>query len=156
MNDDFSQAKPKSLCVSCTLHVIVEAENGPGSAARKIARKSTLAGGAHINLEKVAREQQIKNRKQMEEILTSLKAKHGDQVGDQKSLPTTGESGINAINGLDHSSETDSAAKDGPKLTVNDPTDQKQGRCGPGEFNKVTGKVDLSSATHFYMQQYSK
>lgn len=82
----------------------------------------------------------------MEEILTSLKAK---QVGDQKSLPTTGESVINAINGVNQSSETGSAAKDGVKLTVNDPMDQTQGRCGPGEFNKVTGKVDLSSTMHF-------
>lgn len=92
----------------------------------------------------------------MEEILTSLKAKHGEQVGDQKGLPTPVEGEINAINGLDHSSETGSAAKDGVKLSLNNPTDQKQGRCGPGEFNKVTGKVDLSSTMHFYMQQCCK
>lgn len=133
------------VCVLCST-CILQAENGPASAGRKTARKSTVAGGAQIDLEQVAREQQIKNRKQMEEILASLVAKHGEQLGDKLSLLRLGDGQMNGINGTDHSCGTGPAAKDGAEATVNDTVHQKQGRSDQGEFNKVTGKVDRRSA----------
>lgn len=141
--DDFSLTKLKSChvhpCVLCST-CIPQAENGPATAGRKTARKCMVAGGSHIDLEQVAREQQIKNRKQMEEILASLVTKHGEQLGDKLSLLRLGAGQINGINGSDHSCGTGSAAQDGV-AGVNDTVHQKQGRSGQGEFNKVTGKV---------------
>lgn len=127
------------MCLSCALHIL-QAGNGPATAGRKTARKSTVAGGSHIDLEQVAREQQIKNRKQMEEILSLLVSTHGEQLGDRLSLLRGGDGQINGINGTDHSCGTRSAAKDGA-ATENDTVHQKQGRSDQGEFNKVTGKV---------------
>lgn len=127
------------VCVLCST-CILQAGNGPATAGRKTARKSTVAGGSHIDLEQVAREQQIKNQKQMEEILASLVSKHGEQLGDKLSLLRLGESQINGINGTNHSCGVGSAAKDGA-ATVNDTVHPRQDRSDQGEFNKVTGKV---------------
>lgn len=123
------------LCLTC----IPKAENGPATAGRKTARKSPVVGGSHIDLEQVALEQQIKHRKQMEEILTSLISKHGERLGDKLSLLRLGDGQINGINGTDHSCGSESTAKDGAAI-VNDTVHQKQGRSDRGEFNKVTGK----------------
>lgn len=111
------------------------AENGPATAGRKTARQSTVAGGSHIDLEQVAREQQIRNQKQMEEILASLVAKHGEQLGDKLSLLRQGDGQMNGIGGTNNSCGTGSAG------TLNDPEPQKRGRSDRGEHNKVTGKV---------------
>ncbi|KAM9351009.1 immunoglobulin-like and fibronectin type III domain-containing protein 1 [Symphorus nematophorus] len=70
---------------SCSAWLVVDAESDPASAGKKIARKTTLAGGAQADLEKVAREQQIKNQQEMEKILASIKTKPGGgQLGDGK------------------------------------------------------------------------
>lgn len=65
-----------------------------------------MAGGAQIDLEKVAREQQIKNREEMEKILASVKAKHKEgQLRDKKTLTTSGrDDDIGAITGPGKSS----------------------------------------------------
>ena len=75
------------------IHVL-QAASDPASAGLKRARKPTLAGGAQIDLEKVAREQQIKNREEMEKILAAVKAKHGEgQLKDGTTLTTSGRDG---------------------------------------------------------------
>ncbi|XP_074498623.1 immunoglobulin-like and fibronectin type III domain-containing protein 1 [Sebastes fasciatus] len=79
---------------SCSAWLVVQVKSDPASAGMKRARKTTLAGGAQIDLEKVAREQQIKNREEMEKILAAVKARHGEgqpKVG--KSLTTSGRDG---------------------------------------------------------------
>lgn len=120
-----------------------KAESGPASAGKKIARKTTVAGGARIDLEEVAREQQIRIRKQMEEILASVKAKQEGQPGDVKTLPTGGRNGdINAISGAEDT-------EDGEMKLFNDRMHQKHSRSGGADFNKVTGKVDLCPTLHF-------
>lgn len=87
----------------------------------KRARKTTLAGGAQIDLEKVAREQQIKNREEMEKILAAVKARHGEgqpKVG--KSLTTSGRDGErSAVTGTGKNSR---AAKNG---ALSEPTGSK-------------------------------
>lgn len=127
------------MCVLCST-CIPKAENGPATAGRKTARKSPVVGGSHIDLEQVALEQQIKHRKQMEEILASLVAKHGEQLGDKLGLLRLGEGQINGVNGTDYSCGTGTAAKDGAAI-VNDNEDQKQVRSDQGESNKVTGEA---------------
>lgn len=133
-----------------------KAESGPTPAGKKIARKTTVAGGARIDLEEVAREQQIRNRKQMEEILASVKAKQEGQPGDIKTLSTSGRNGdINAINGASTNGSGRGAedAEDTEdkevKLLFNDRMHNKHSRSGGADFNKVTGKVDLCLTLHF-------
>ncbi|XP_051805285.1 immunoglobulin-like and fibronectin type III domain-containing protein 1 [Acanthochromis polyacanthus] len=77
---------------TCSAWLVVEAESN--LAGKKIARKTTLAGGARIDLEKVAKEQQIKYRQEMEKILASVKAKHdGGQPKEKMALTTGGGDG---------------------------------------------------------------
>ncbi|GLD50096.1 immunoglobulin-like and fibronectin type III domain-containing protein 1 [Lates japonicus] len=64
---------------SCSAWLVVEADCDPTSAGKKKCRKTTLAGGAQIDLEKVAKEQQIKNSEEMEKILAAVKAKRKRQ-----------------------------------------------------------------------------
>lgn len=136
---------------------VLSAENGPASAGGKTARKSKVAGGAQIDLEQVAREQQIKNQKQMEEILASLVAKHGQQLGDKLSLLRQGGGQMNGINGSDLTCGAGAAAaRDGAGAAENDTVHQNRGRSDQGELNKVTGKVDQRSALQSEALQSSK
>lgn len=61
-----------------------------------------MAGGAQIDLEKVAKEQQIKNSEEMEKILAAIKAKHQPgQLKGEKILTAGGRDGeITSVNGL--------------------------------------------------------
>ncbi|XP_062422356.1 immunoglobulin-like and fibronectin type III domain-containing protein 1 [Pungitius pungitius] len=61
---------------SCSAWLVVQAEGDPASAGMRRARKTTMASGAPIDLEKVAAEQEIKNREEMEKIFAAVKAKH--------------------------------------------------------------------------------
>uniref|UniRef100_G3NGC4 Immunoglobulin like and fibronectin type III domain containing 1, tandem duplicate 1 n=1 Tax=Gasterosteus aculeatus aculeatus TaxID=481459 RepID=G3NGC4_GASAC len=61
---------------SCSAWLLVQAESDPASAGMRRARKTTVASGTPIDLEKVAAEQQIKKREEMEKILAAVKAKH--------------------------------------------------------------------------------
>uniref|UniRef100_A0A3Q1CTS2 Immunoglobulin like and fibronectin type III domain containing 1, tandem duplicate 2 n=1 Tax=Amphiprion ocellaris TaxID=80972 RepID=A0A3Q1CTS2_AMPOC len=80
---------------TCSAWLVVEAESN--LAGKKIGRKTTLAGGARIDLEKVAKEQQIKYRQEMEKILASVKAKHdGGQLKEKMTLTTGGGDGKNS------------------------------------------------------------
>ncbi|XP_035511837.1 immunoglobulin-like and fibronectin type III domain-containing protein 1 [Morone saxatilis] len=101
---------------SCSAWLVVEAESDPASAGKKKDRKTTLAGGARADLEKVAIEQQIKNREEMEKILASVKAKYeGGQQKDKKTLTTSERDGeITAVTGPGKDSR---AVKDNPNAT---------------------------------------
>nr|XP_046254100.1 immunoglobulin-like and fibronectin type III domain-containing protein 1 [Scatophagus argus] len=104
--------------VSCSAWLVVEAESA--SAGKKTARKTTLAGGARIDLEKVAREQQIKNREEMEKILASVKAKHEEgQLRDKKTLTMNVREGeISAMGGTGKSSGAVKDLPDTGKVSV--------------------------------------
>uniref|UniRef100_A0A3P8TSA2 Immunoglobulin like and fibronectin type III domain containing 1, tandem duplicate 1 n=1 Tax=Amphiprion percula TaxID=161767 RepID=A0A3P8TSA2_AMPPE len=82
---------------TCSAWLVVEGDTLYNLAGKKIARKTTLAGGARIDLEKVAKEQQIKYRQEMEKILASVKAKHdGGQLKEKMTLTTGGGDGKNS------------------------------------------------------------
>ncbi|XP_047462187.1 immunoglobulin-like and fibronectin type III domain-containing protein 1 isoform X2 [Mugil cephalus] len=85
---------------SCSAWLVVEADNNPSVETTK-ARKPSVAGGVRTDLEKVAREQQIKNREEMEKILTAVKAKHeARQLKGNMALTTSGgDSKITEITG---------------------------------------------------------
>lgn len=105
------------------------------TAGKKTARKTTLAGGARIDLEKAAQEQQIKIREQMEEIVASVKAKQEGQLG--VTLPTCGRDGeINTISGISQSSAGRSAKNAEVQLTVDDPMHKKRNRSVLADFKK--------------------
>lgn len=129
--------------VTCT------AESDPATAGKKTARKTTLAGGERIELEKVAQEQQMKLRQQMEESLASVRAKQEGQLG--VTLPTCERDGeVNTVSGTRQSSGTlqssvaTSAKHTQGQPTVHEPTHKKHERSDPG-------KVSLCPTTHFHM-----
>ncbi|XP_029975586.1 immunoglobulin-like and fibronectin type III domain-containing protein 1 [Salarias fasciatus] len=100
---------------SCSAWLVVEGNNSHNlaSGGKKIAHKTTLAVGALADIEKVAREQQMKNREEMEKILAAVKAKHaGGQVKGEMALTTGGgESEITEAAGR---GKTARAVKDKP------------------------------------------
>ncbi|XP_070824971.1 immunoglobulin-like and fibronectin type III domain-containing protein 1 [Chaetodon trifascialis] len=124
--------------MSCSAWLVVEAENDPASAGKKIARKTTLAGGARIDLEKVAREQQIKSREEMEKILASVKAKHKEgQLRDKKTLTTSRRDGdINAITGPGKSS---GVVKDEPNASRTSALSEPTGSKGQAKTRNSRG-----------------
>ncbi|XP_067449723.1 immunoglobulin-like and fibronectin type III domain-containing protein 1 [Thunnus thynnus] len=76
---------------SCNAWLVVEVDSDLTSADKKRTRKTTLGDGAGTDLEKVAKQQQIKNREEMEKILAAIKAKHGaEQLTEEKPLTTCG------------------------------------------------------------------
>lgn len=78
------------------MYFTFSAERDPSSAGEKAARKTSLAGGALVDLEKAAQQQQIKLQEQMERILTSVKAtQEGGHVreGSRAERNTTGGTG---------------------------------------------------------------
>ncbi|XP_075946349.1 immunoglobulin-like and fibronectin type III domain-containing protein 1 [Anarhichas minor] len=135
---------------SCSAWLVVLAESDPASAELKRARKATLASGALIDLEKVAKEQQIKNREEMEKILAAVKAKHREgHVEEGKS--------INGRDGAVTGPGKNSGAKTGAKIKnskgngtetkldasghlIGDPKSKKRIRSGQMDFDKIQMK----------------
>lgn len=74
------------------------AERDPASAGEKAARKASVAGGARVDLEKAAQQQQIKLQEQMERILTSVKATHEKEHG-KRSADSQRKPEVNTSNG---------------------------------------------------------
>lgn len=73
----------------CVYHL--SAERDPASAGEKAARKTSLAGGARVDLEKAAQQQQIKLQEQMERILTSVRATHEGGHARENNRAAAGE-----------------------------------------------------------------
>ncbi|KAK5924025.1 hypothetical protein CgunFtcFv8_000941 [Champsocephalus gunnari] len=126
---------------SCSAWLVVQAEGDPASAER--ASKTTLAGGAPIDLEKVAREQQIKNQEEVEKILASVKAKHGEGALKEGRILTTGRDGeITTVNGLgqnsragteEHNATTSSALSETKRKGHKGKAKKKRSRRDPAE-----------------------
>lgn len=100
------------------------------------ARKTTVASGTPIDLEKVAAEQQIKKREEMEKILAAVKAKHRE---GQVAAMVKKSKGNGMDTTLDHSGGVTRAG--GKRL--GNPKNKKRIGSGQMDFDKVTGKVDL-------------
>ncbi|CAK6957561.1 immunoglobulin-like and fibronectin type III domain-containing protein 1 [Scomber scombrus] len=98
---------------SCNAWLVVEVESNLTSADKKKTRKTASADGAETDLEKVAKQQQIKNREEMEKILAAMKAKHeAEQLTGEKPLTACGrDSEIIALTGPGKNS---GAVKDKP------------------------------------------
>nr|XP_019951512.1 PREDICTED: immunoglobulin-like and fibronectin type III domain-containing protein 1 [Paralichthys olivaceus] len=64
---------------SCNAWLVVEADSDPTPACKKKPRRTAVAGGAQIDLDKVAKEQQMKNQEEMEKILAAVKEKRKRQ-----------------------------------------------------------------------------
>ncbi|KAM4563100.1 immunoglobulin-like and fibronectin type III domain-containing protein 1 isoform 2-T2 [Odontesthes bonariensis] len=77
---------------SCSAWLVVEGESNSVSGGKKTLCKTTLTDGPKTDLEKVAKEQQIKSQKEMESILAAVKAKHAaGQLRQEKRIATGGE-----------------------------------------------------------------
>ncbi|KAM4610603.1 immunoglobulin-like and fibronectin type III domain-containing protein 1 [Polymixia lowei] len=109
---------------SCSAWLVVEAEAAP--AGKKKARKTTLAGGAGIDLDKVAKEQQVKM--QEEKIEAAVKAnKAAEQViVEEPSITDGGDAG----NGKGSGTE-----KDNSKPVTASITSEKLGSGKEGKNN---------------------
>ncbi|XP_078025997.1 immunoglobulin-like and fibronectin type III domain-containing protein 1 [Epinephelus lanceolatus] len=134
---------------SCSAWLVVQAESDPASAGQKRARKTTLAGGARIDLEKVAREQQIKNREEIEKILAAVKVKHGEgQLKERKTLITNGRDGeISAATGPGRNSgAVNDDMPDAVKAsTLSEPTGSKEkAKIKNSGGNGTKTKLDVS------------
>lgn len=102
----------------------LSAERDPASAGEKALRKTSLAGGARVDLEKAAQQQQLKLQEQMERILTSVKATQGGGGG-----------------GGGHARESNSGAAGGRKTPGGSGREQ-QGHIQPAqaELNRLAGE----------------
>ncbi|KAM8863493.1 immunoglobulin-like and fibronectin type III domain-containing protein 1 isoform 3-T3 [Spinachia spinachia] len=116
---------------SCSAWLVVQAESDPASAGMRRARKTTVASGAPIDLEKIAVEQQIKKREEMEKILAAVKAKHKE--GQVAAMDKKSE-GNSIDNTLDNSG---CATREGGKR-LGKPKNKKRMRSGQMDFDKVT------------------
>lgn len=76
---------------ACVLFFTLSAERDPASVGEKAARKTSLAGGTRVDLEKAAQQQQIKLQEQMERILTSVKAMHDGGPARDNNRTAAGE-----------------------------------------------------------------
>ncbi|XP_053280001.1 immunoglobulin-like and fibronectin type III domain-containing protein 1 [Pleuronectes platessa] len=103
---------------SCNAWLVVEGDHTP--AGNKRPRKTAVARGAQIDLEKVAREQQIKNQEEMEKILAAVKAKYdeGQTKGESRSTDGGRDPEINAITGLGKNAGAGEDKVDAAKATV--------------------------------------
>ncbi|XP_037539779.1 immunoglobulin-like and fibronectin type III domain-containing protein 1 [Nematolebias whitei] len=102
---------------SCSAWLVVEAQKDLASGGKKPVRKTVLAGGAQTNLEKVAKEQQIKNQQQMENILNAVKAKHSaGKAKQQVTLRSGGD--MNENEGKERTRSKNS--EDGAVMNLND------------------------------------
>ncbi|XP_034066740.1 immunoglobulin-like and fibronectin type III domain-containing protein 1 [Gymnodraco acuticeps] len=124
---------------SCSAWLVVQAEGDPADRASK----TTLAGGAPIDLEKVAREQQMKNQEEVEKILAAVKAKHGEGALKEGRILTTGRDGeITTVNGLgqnsragteEHNATTSSALSEPKRKGHKGKAKKKKSRRDPAE-----------------------
>ncbi|XP_045078777.1 immunoglobulin-like and fibronectin type III domain-containing protein 1 isoform X4 [Coregonus clupeaformis] len=64
---------------SCNAWLVVEVDKNPANKGKKIARKTTQAGGSDLDLEKIAKEQAEKHKKDMEERMAEAKIKAAER-----------------------------------------------------------------------------
>lgn len=130
-----------------------------------------MAGGEQIDLEKVAREQQIKYQEEMEKILAAVKAKHEPgQLKEQKILTTGRKEGeitavtepqknagavkenfdaakasaVSELMGSQEKANIKNIQGDGTvQVNADDSSNNKDTKPGHVDFVKVTGKVNL-------------
>ncbi|XP_029630308.1 immunoglobulin-like and fibronectin type III domain-containing protein 1.1 isoform X3 [Salmo trutta] len=64
---------------SCNAWLVVEVDKNPANKGKKVARKTTQAGGGDLDLEKIAKEQAEKHKKDMEERMAEAKIKAAER-----------------------------------------------------------------------------
>ncbi|XP_024860210.1 immunoglobulin-like and fibronectin type III domain-containing protein 1 isoform X2 [Kryptolebias marmoratus] len=137
---------------SCSAWLVVEAKKNPASGGTKAVRKTALAGGAQTDLEKVAKEQQMKNQQEMEKILKAVKAKHaagktkeevsshsgGDlRESERKEKAQSKNSEDGAATNLD---DLECVMEEGKRLKASGLKNKRRTKVGVG-FSKATGCV---------------
>ncbi|XP_015228941.1 PREDICTED: immunoglobulin-like and fibronectin type III domain-containing protein 1 isoform X1 [Cyprinodon variegatus] len=64
--------------ISCSAWLVVEDQHNPADGGTKLIHKTAKAAGAQSDLEKVAKEQQMKIQEEMEKILKAVKGKYSE------------------------------------------------------------------------------
>ncbi|RVE70878.1 hypothetical protein OJAV_G00068270 [Oryzias javanicus] len=139
---------------SCSAWLVVEDHVSGG---KKTIRKSTLAGSVQTDLEKVAKEQQLKNQKEMEKILEAIRVKQAaEKVKNGKTLKINGE----YCNGTGHLGTRDKSSEGDEEGTKQEKTKNilKDAQIkNPLEANgSFSGLVELSRGKEFRRQKKTK
>uniref|UniRef100_A0A096M9M6 Immunoglobulin like and fibronectin type III domain containing 1, tandem duplicate 2 n=1 Tax=Poecilia formosa TaxID=48698 RepID=A0A096M9M6_POEFO len=77
--------------ISCSAWLVVEDQRNPTGDAKKAIRKTAKAAGVQADLEKVAKEQQIKIQGEMEKILKAVKEKYSEAEKLKGEILTRGD-----------------------------------------------------------------
>ncbi|KAM4738379.1 immunoglobulin-like and fibronectin type III domain-containing protein 1 isoform 2-T2 [Anableps anableps] len=77
--------------ISCSAWLVVEDQRNPATGGRKSVGKTATAAGAQANLEKMAKEQEIKIQEEMEKILKAIKGKYSETEKLKGEMLTVGE-----------------------------------------------------------------
>ncbi|KAK7915773.1 hypothetical protein WMY93_011534 [Mugilogobius chulae] len=144
--------------VSCSTLLDVEDDQDSATAGKVKPRKSTVAGGSGVDIEKVAKDQQIKNQKERERILAAVKAKqlldqqndentHGKKAkGSRQSNGTTltDTNGLEATTGQTRQTKSKKKAKNRKhkegSTTRTDETGTQDGKRENGEKMTTHGR----------------
>ncbi|XP_041654972.1 immunoglobulin-like and fibronectin type III domain-containing protein 1 [Cheilinus undulatus] len=149
---------------SCSAWLVVE-ERDPASTGKKTVRRTSFPYS--IDLEQMAKEQQIKNQEEMEKILAAVKAKYEEELKEGKILTNSErDADISEVTGLGKNGEVIEVKSKGKKGKVkfkiqredgtevelddteflsnaeDDPNSENYNRSGQEDFDKVTGEND--------------
>lgn len=129
-----------------------QAQKNLGSGDKKAIYKTVLAGGAQVDLERVAKEQQIKNQQEIEKILKAVKAKHSagktkDKLSihngtdlkenERKEKKLCKTSVYDAVSNLD---DLESEIEEGEQMGEGGIKNKRHAKIRVG-FSKATGKL---------------
>lgn len=103
-----------------------------------------MAGGARTDLEKVAKEQQIRNREEMEKILAAVKAKHQEgQLKGEKTLAHCGKDGI--ISAVTGPGKNSGVIKDKHNATKASALSEPTGNKGKAKIKNSGGNTTVTN-----------
>uniref|UniRef100_A0A3Q3NNZ4 Immunoglobulin like and fibronectin type III domain containing 1, tandem duplicate 2 n=1 Tax=Mastacembelus armatus TaxID=205130 RepID=A0A3Q3NNZ4_9TELE len=128
---------------SCSAWLVVETEDDSISGKKK-PRKTTVARGVWTDLEKVAKEQQIKNQEEMEKILAAVKAKYkAEQLKEGNILKNRGRDGeITAVTGP---GKNTGAVKGNPDTANSSAPSEPNQSKEKAKINKLKGGAAVST-----------
>ncbi|XP_061074691.1 immunoglobulin-like and fibronectin type III domain-containing protein 1 [Conger conger] len=131
---------------SCSAWLIVEADNDPNLYGKKKVRKTTQAGGAGVDLAKIAQEQQMKLQKDKEGMSNASEAAQKQPIPE--AVPVTNDDG-----GAQKSTgqNTDSGKDNGPRQYTGtpEPSTDKDGAVSSKVEDKMDPDAVIESKLHF-------
>ncbi|KAM4570557.1 immunoglobulin-like and fibronectin type III domain-containing protein 1 [Fundulus diaphanus] len=136
--------------ISCSAWLVVEDQRNPASGCRPTIRKTSAAAGAQTDLEKVAKEQQIKIQEEMGKILKAVKGKYSETETLKEETLTGGSDKrgkTQSRSTLDDPVTTfECVTEAGQQLKAGGPK-KEQHIKGQGGCNTITERKNIKGAT---------